>query len=507
MCQFCGVDPVFAASFETEDNNSNDKTPTQETTQQHTNAPSFFRLKKSNKRYTGLTTQQLTTFASSLSPGAQVVMAHHGEPYQKATKRWTKAAEKQPLAVVMVANAEDVSKTIIMAKSHSVPFTVKCGGHSPGGQSSVDNGIVIDLGLMKQVTVNPDNKTIIAGGGCLSGDIVKAAAEYGLASVVGSSSHVGIGGFLLHGGYGQLAGEYGLGVDNIVGTEVVTASGEIVWASEDSNSDLFWAIRGAGNRFGVVTKFVLKVHKISDTVWSGVLSYTGDKLEALVKAINTWYDKKDPKAAFIMVLSKGADGKPGVVILPFYNGTQEQGEASFADFLAIEPAVRDTSSMPYWKSCTLGDEPGTYTTDFIRFESANTKPHIDYKHFKHLLDLLEQLYKTVPTSDKSNIVFAAFQPDAVEKYERTDMAFCWRDTNFDVGIGARWQDPNQAEEMRKWGAKLQQAVLENGNSERLYSNHADFEGPSSKEFGINYLKLCELKQKWDPEGVFKSIVN
>ncbi|KAI9032721.1 hypothetical protein CLU79DRAFT_727624 [Phycomyces nitens] len=506
MCQFCGVDPVFAASFESNDTNAEPK-ETKETTQENTNAPSFFRLKKSNKRYTGLTTQQLTTFASSLSPGAQVIMAHHGEAYNKAIKRWTKAAEKKPLAVVMVGNANDVSKTIIMAKSHSVPFTVKCGGHSPSGQSNIDNGIVIDLGLLKQVTVNPDDKTIIAGGGCLAEDIVKAAGEYGLACVVGSSSHVGIGGFLLHGGYGQLAGEYGLGVDNIEAAEVVTANGEIVWASKDSNPDLFWAIRGAGNRFGVVTKFVLKVHKISDSVWSGVLSYTGDKLESLVKAINTWYAKKDPKAAFIMVLGKGPDGKAGVVILPFYNGSQEQAEASFADFLAIEPAMRDTSSMPYWKSCTLGNEPGTYTSDYIRFESANVKPHLDYGHLKHLLSLLDELYATVPTSDKSNVVLAVFQPDAVQKHERTDMAFCWRDANFDVGVGARWQDPSQSQTMEKWGSKLQQAVLENGNSERMYSNHSDFKGPSSREFGINYLKLCELKQKWDPQGVFKSIVN
>ncbi|KAG0169897.1 hypothetical protein DFQ28_002823 [Apophysomyces sp. BC1034] len=491
MCQFCGVDPAFATYFDSPEQQIADTSSVAPTT----SAPNFFRLKKTNKRYRGLTTQQLTTFASSLSPNARLYMGHHREPYQQVLRRWSKCAVKAALAVVRVATAEDVAKTIMMANSHSVPFVVKCGGHSPGGASSAgENGLVIDLGLLSDVSVKPDEQLVIAGGGCLSGDVNKAAAEYGLAC--GNPHNHGL---------TTIYVLRRLAVDNIVAAEVVTANGQVLWASKEDNQELFWAIRGAGNRFGVVTKFVIKAHPITDLVWGGVLMYTGDQLDSVVAAANTWFSQRDKKAVAGLALGKGPDGQVGLTVLPFYNGTQAQGEENFAPFLKINPVFQDTSVMPYWKINTLCDEAGLYAEDNIRFASANIQPPLSADHLRGALDSLSRLYATVPTSDKSGALILLVQPDGIEKQARTDMAYCWRDKNFDVGIAARWGAHDQEESVIKWMREFQAHLVTMGDEFRLYSNHSDFEGPSSKEFGINYLKLCELKKKWDPENVFKSL--
>ncbi|KAF7731404.1 hypothetical protein EC973_000212 [Apophysomyces ossiformis] len=502
MSQACGIDPAFAAYFDA---------PKEQTDQGIAMNPS---TTTTGSGHVSESTKVLIALASSLSANARLYMSHHGEPYYEALRRWSKCAVKPAMAVVKVATAEDVAKTasftvapvVSMARNRSMPIVVKCGGHSPGGASSIgENGLVIDLGLMRDVTVKPEEHLVIAGGGCLYGEVSEAAAKYGLACVGGSTSQVGIGGLMLHGGYGFLTGEHGLAVDNIVAVEIVTADGQVLWASKDSNQDLFWAIRGAGNRFGVVTKLVIKAHRVRETVWGGVLMYKKEQLDSLVAAINTWFSQKDAKAVAGLALGKGPDGHAGVTVLPFYNGTQTQGEASFEPLLKVRPVVQNTSEMPYCKINTLNDEPGHYADDYIRFSSANLRPPLSAAHLRSALDSLDRLFATVPTSDKSGALILLVQPDGIERQARTDMAYCWRDNHFDVGISARWNTHDQEETMLKWMREFQAHMITMGDELRLYSNHSDFDGQSSKEFGINYMKLCDLKKKWDPENVFRSL--
>ncbi|KAI7887021.1 FAD-binding domain-containing protein [Lichtheimia hyalospora FSU 10163] len=517
MCQFCGVDPAFAAYFDDPNNNQEQQQQQDATaaasapvTGEGSNpAPNFFRLKPTNPRYQQaggrITTQQLTTFNSSLSPNAQVLMGHHGQPYTDALQRWSKCAVKHALAVIKVASAEDVSKTIIMCQSHGLPFVVKCGGHSPSGQSSIENGIVIDLSQLNQVFVKPDEKQIVAGGGALASHVIKAASEYGLACVTGSTSHVGIGGLMLHGGYGYLTGEHGLAVDNILAVEVVTSKGQVVWASKEENEDLFWCIRGAGNKFGVVTKFIIQAHPVSSSVWGGSLVYTGDQLEQVVEAANTWYAKHDIKAAAAIAIGKGADGKAGFTVLPFYDGSEQDAVANFEPFLKLQPAMKDTSSMPYWKINTLCDEPNLYAANPIRFASANIKPPLKVDHLRGALERLDSLYTSEPAASTTGCLILLVQPDGIMKHSRTEMAFSWRDDHFDVGVAAQFTDPALEEKMAKWAQDFGAYLSTAGDSYRLYSNHSDFSGPAARELGINYLQVSKLKQKWDPDNLFPKL--
>ncbi|KAI7855161.1 hypothetical protein BDC45DRAFT_439630 [Circinella umbellata] len=516
MCQFCGVDPAFAAFFD-DPADTNNGTEQQQQQQQpevtgasngDAPAPNFFRLKPTNKRYQAggrITTQQLTTFGSSLSPTSRVIMGHHGQAYNNAIRRWSKCAVKQALAVVMVTSAEDVRKTIIMCESHGLPFVVKGGGHSPGGASSIENGIVIDLSLMTETFVKADEKQVVAGGGALASHVIKAAAEYGLACVTGSTSHVGIGGLMLHGGYGYLTGEYGLAVDNIVAAEVVTAKGQIVWASKDENPDLYWCIRGAGNKFGVVTKFIIQAHPVASSVWGGSISYSGSQVKEVVEALNTWFAKHNVKAAAAVALGKGTDGKAGFTILPFYDGSEQDAKENFEPLLKLTPTAQNTSSMPYWKINTLSDEPNLYAGVPIRFASANIKPQLDVDHIRTALERLDQLYAEEPNASGTGSLILMVQPDGVMKHKRTDMAFSWRDDHFDVGIAAVFTDPKLEDKMVAWAQDFGEYLSSRGDSYRLYANHSDFNGPSAREYGINYMELSKLKQKWDPDNLFAKL--
>ncbi|KAG2179796.1 hypothetical protein INT43_003579 [Umbelopsis isabellina] len=505
MCQFCGVDPAFAAFFENTQGVPQDPSVI---SIQAPAKPNFFRLKPKSKTMSteskGLQEQQLKNFQSSLSPEARVITESDGSAYTNAIRRWSKCAIKPAKAVIMPTTAEDVSKILLLAKSHTIPVAVKCGGHSPGGASSSDGGIVIDLGLMNSVSAKADEKTILVGGGALWRDVTRVASEYGLSCVSGSTSHVGVSGLTLHGGYGYLAGEHGLAVDNLVAAQVVLADGSIVWANDQDNTDLFFAIRGAGSRFGVITKLVIRAHQQRPNVWGGPLTFPGFQYENVVEALNTWYDQGDVKAAAEMVLGKGVGGQAGITIMCFYNGSEEHALVSFAPFLQLRPTINATSEMPYWRINTLSEGKEIYTDDYIRFASGNLKPPLDAQHIRKLLDSLDSLYEAVPGAEKTGCLALCIQPDGILKKKRTDMAFCWRDANFDVGIGANWSDPKDESKVIEWQNQFQKLVSQAGDDYRVYGNHEDFRG-GAREFGINYLKLLQLKKKYDPSGLFRTM--
>ncbi|KAI7865798.1 hypothetical protein BDF14DRAFT_1821607 [Spinellus fusiger] len=444
-------------------------------------------------------------FSTTLSDDAKVILPSHGEAYDLAIQRWSLRAERKALAVVIVANAEDVSKTVIFATGNSIPFVVKSGGHSPSGHCSIHDGIVIDLCLLKKTVVNVVEQTVTVETGCLTGEVAEAVSEYGFASVIGSSPFVGVGGYMLHGGHGQLTGEYGLGVDNIVGAEVVTAKGDILWADKDTNTDLFWAIRGAANMFGIVTKFVLNIYPINHSVWSGTILYAEDKIEAVVKAVNNWYDKKDKKAYMILAIAQVPTGKTGLMVITHYYGPQEKAEEVFAELLDIEPIFIDVSEKSYLEATKPKQIKEGHSGYRCHFASANIRPNLNYEHIQSIVDTVDDMSVAAPAIASSVILITIFQPDGIQKHDVTDMAFGWRDGSIDVAIGMRWSKESDTEDALLWAEKLRAKLLECGNSSHTYSNHNDFEGPGVFRFSVNYPKLCELKKVWDPSNVFMSV--
>jgi FAD/FMN-containing dehydrogenase len=202
--------------------------------------------------------------------------------YEDSLKRWSASCVKPAAVVVQPSTASEASVAIRYAAANRVyPFAVRGGGHSTSGDCSSDGGMVLDLARMRSTSVDPIAQTITFGGGCTWEDVNGSLWEHGLATISGTVGDTGVGGLILGGGYGFLTGQHGLALDCLLSCEVVLASGEIVTANKDENADLFWALRGAGVNFGVVTTFVSQAYPQKES-WAGFLGFLPDKLPALI---------------------------------------------------------------------------------------------------------------------------------------------------------------------------------------------------------------------------------
>lgn len=201
---------------------------------------------------------------------------------------------------------------------------------------------------MRAVSVDPVSNTIRAQGGCHWVDVDLAAYEHGLATVGGTVNHTGIGGLTLGGGYGWLSGEHGLVIDNLLAVQMVLADASIVTASESENPDLFWAVRGAGQSFGVAVEFTYRAHPQSSTVWAGILGFLPDNLEALVAAANQFIASSDGNSGIVLGFACLPPAfQPVALAAVYFNGPASAAEKFFAPLLALNPIVNTTASMPY----------------------------------------------------------------------------------------------------------------------------------------------------------------
>src|SRR5437762_8857325 len=211
--------------------------------------------------------------------------------YDEARTLFNAMIDKRPALIVRCASADEVGQVIAFARRQRLPIAVRGGGHNGGGLGSVDDGVVIDLSLLRSVSVDPGTRTVRVGGGCTWGEVDAATHEHGLAVPCGIISTTGVGGLTLGRGIGHLTRGYGLTIDNLLSAEVVLADGQVVRASADENPDLFWALRGGGGNFGVVTAFTFRLHPVS-TLYAGPMFYDIDDAADVLK----WYREFLPAA-------------------------------------------------------------------------------------------------------------------------------------------------------------------------------------------------------------------
>jgi hypothetical protein len=428
--------------------------------------------------------------------------------YDEARQLWNGIITKSPGVIVRCTEKSDVIECINLANQNNLPVSVRGGGHNVAGNALCDDGIVIDLSLMRSVQVDPVKQVVKVEGGAKLGDVDEETQKSGLSVPVGVVSATGIAGLSLHGGIGFLTRKYGLTCDSLLSAEVVTANGKTVIADEKNNSDLLWALRGGGGSFGVVTSFEFKAYPVGPEVWMLIVMYP---LADAKKVVNYWRDfmKKTPDELTSILIywsaphddavPKKLQGSPVVVIAGCWCGTLEKGESITKPLREITNPVADlTGPMPYLTAQKLFDPEypngRRYYWKSIYINSLNDDA----------IDMLTRYAEIRPSSISSIDLWAL--GGAITRVNPGHGAYFKRDEPYLIGIEANWDDPNEDQKNIDWARRLFKDA-ENFSSGGMYYNFPGFleEGDAllKKSFGVNYEKLKGIKAKYDPNNLFR----
>jgi len=286
------------------------------------------------------------------------VFAPGDEGYEDASRVWNgEHDDRSPAIVVQCTGAADVIAAVGFARSNDLSIAVRGGGHSIAGFSSVDDGIVIDLGRMNAVRVDPAARRATVGGGAVWGDVDHETQAYGLATTGGLVSSTGVAGFTLGGGIGWTMRKFGLACDNLVAADVVTADGRLVHTSETENPDLLWALRGGGGNFGIVTQFEFTLHPLPSPVYAGLIFYPAETAPELLRAFRDWSETAPDEitglvnlttAPPVPFLPKSVHGKPIVVVAAVHVGPMDAAEKAVAPLRSLAiPILDHLGPVPY----------------------------------------------------------------------------------------------------------------------------------------------------------------
>ena len=410
--------------------------------------------------------------------------------------------DRRPLAIVKAASAHDVAATIGFAREHSLPLTVRSGGHSIAYHSVVDGAIVLDLSEMKKISIDPVARIARVQPGATSGDLAGPAHEHGLALSTGDTHSVGMGGLITGGGIGFMARKYGLAIDNVLAAQVVTADGEILTASEEEHPNLFWAIRGGGGNFGVVTEFTVRLAPVgqilggllmlpaSREILRGYLEVAQAAPDDLTTIANLMHAPPEPFVPQEWV------GKPVLAILICWTGSLEDGERALAPLRALAtPVVDAVRPMPYPEIYRFTDPQASPQVIAIRSMFANS---LSDATLDEALAAVERA-----TSPFSLVQFRVLG-GAVERVPEEATAFAHRRQPYLLLVLGLWLDPAEdAERHTAWTEALWQAVRDDGDG--VYVNFLQDEGADRVRDAYppaTHERLTVIKRRYDPDNFF-----
>jgi FAD/FMN-containing dehydrogenase len=421
--------------------------------------------------------------------------------YAAATAIWAKAVGDMPRAVVHCETRQDVRAAIRAARLCDLALSVRGGGHDWAGRALCD-GLVIDLRGMNHVSVDLGNSTATIGGGARACDVLKATDSLGLAAVTGSVGAVGMAGLTLGGGYGPLSGRFGLALDNLLAAEVVLADGRIVTATHDSQKELFWALRGGGGNFGVVTAMQLRLHEVP-SVRSGILVYASSEAKAVLGRCAEIAASMPEELTVQLGFIGGPDGRPVVFIAPTWCGRPEDGEARIAPFLALGTLLGGAvEAKSYRASLTAFD---SYIVNGQRtLMETCWLPVLRSRS----IDVFVEAMETAVSPGCA--IFTHQFNGAATRVPQEATAFGLRRDHVLVEILATFPDrSDQIEEQRhyRWAratlAAFDPMALPGGYPNMLAGDDAE---RATKSYGRNAERLIKAKRHYDPDNVFRSAI-
>jgi FAD/FMN-containing dehydrogenase len=448
------------------------------------------------------TAAQLESFRRSF---AGEVIPPDAAGYDDARRVWNAMFDRRPAMVVRPLNVDDVVAAVRFGRELDLEIAVRGGGHSAVGHSTTDGGLVIDLGRMNEVSVDPERRLARTGGGALLGKLDIAAQEHGLVCPVGVVGHTGVAGLTLGGGVGRLQRRFGLTIDSLRSVDLVTADGRLVRASADEEPELFWGLRGAGANFGIATSLELELHPFSGTLHRGVHVHPATDIRELWPIFREFVAAAPETIAaiFTVALAEPAAnypdsvaGRPIVVISYNHSGAGEDVERDVAPLLTgPAPASKTATSEEYLvaqRSSDLDLAWGSRTA-ILGGYVADCSPAV--------LDAFVGHVQHVP-GDSSISVTA--MGGAIARVSDDAMAFTGRPHPFDVSPDTAWSDPDGDEANLEW-TRQAMAIIEPDVLPGRYINELSVAGPevTRSSYGDAKLeRLRALKRAWDPTNVF-----
>jgi FAD/FMN-containing dehydrogenase len=449
----------------------------------------------------------LTDVRPTIPEFSGLQLAPGDDGYDQARRVFNGMIDRTPALIATCRTAADVAAAIAYARTSGLPISVYGGGHSVNGSAVVDGGLCVDLRGLRDIAVDPETATAQVGGGCTWGELDAATQEHGLAVTGGRVSTTGVGGLALGSGSGWVERRLGFTCDNLIEAQVVTADSRIVTASETENPDLFWALRGGGGNFGVVTRFTLRLHPIGPMVFGGMLMYPPPMGAAVLRNFRDFFvdapDEVGGGVAFITappieMVPEPARGKPAVGVIVAYTGPIEDAEAALAPLLGFGPPVfAHVGPMPYVALQRLLDD-------------ANPHGLQNYWTADFLEELPDEAVETLaalassPVSPVSQVIVVP-GGGAVARVPEEATAFGERQAPFNIHYLSLWPDPADTDANIAHTRTLA-AAMKPWTSGRVYLNFIGDEGQERVDSAFGETKLARLrgiKAVWDPENVFR----
>ena len=426
--------------------------------------------------------------------------------YDVARSLWNGMIDRKPAAVVRPAGAADVMKAVNFAREHKLLLAVKGGGHNIAGKAACDDGLMIDLSAMKSVHVDPSTKRARVEPGALLSDFDRETQAFGLSTPTGINSTTGIAGLTLGGGFGWQSRKNGLTVDNLVSADVVLASGEFVQASAEHNPDLFWALRGGGGNFGIVTSFEFRLHKLGPEVLAGLVVYPLEQAHGVFEGYRTFTAQAPDEMTAWLVLRKApplpclpaeAHGKEVAIVAFCHIGERAQGDKLSAALRGFgKPVGEHVGAMPFV----------AWQTAFDPLLAPGARNYWKSHDFKTLGRDVERLLcdavARLPTDECE--VFIGNLGAAVNRVAADETAYPHRDVEFVVNVHTRWREPGQDSACIGWARGLFDALTPHATG-GVYVNFMpedETQRVAAGAYGPNYERLSKLKATYDRDNLF-----
>ncbi len=460
-------------------------------------------LKTLDGNVTNIDSETVEALSSSLRGS---VFSEGDREFDEARNIWNAMVDRKPGLVIRAMGASDVRNAVGFARDNRLLIAVRSGGHQIAGHAVAEGALLLDLSQMRSVRVDPVSKTARVEPGASLGDVDKETQSHGLAVPMGINSTTGIAGLTLGGGFGWITRKFGMTIDNLLSVDIVTADGKLIRASADDNPDLFWAIRGGGGNFGVVTSFEFQLHDVGPEVIAGLIVHPLGDAPALLKEFNQIAETAADDLTVWVVMRKAPPlpflpeewhGRPVLVFAVCYVGEEEDGGEALKKLRALGSPVADVIGPAPFVGWQTAFDP-LLTPGMRNYWKIHDFDSLPGEAVSVLLEALERL------PDPNCEVFIAHVGGAMARVPVDATAYPQRSSHFIMNVHTRWEDASGDDACIGWARKL-------FNDTKKYSTgsvYVNFMPEDEAErvigaYGANFGRLSRVKAKYDPGNLFR----